>query len=40
MSWNSEFNAFKKKWFIGEISDKLPNGLFGTTVYKTLESCW
>ena len=40
MSWNSELNVFKKIWFVGEISNKLPNGLFGTNVYKTLESCW
>ena len=38
MSWNSELNVFKKIWFIGEISNKLPNGLFGTSVYKTFES--
>ena len=25
---------------MGEISNKLPNDLFGTNVYKTLESCW
>ena len=40
MSWNSELNYFKKVWLVGEISNKLPNGLFGTKVYKTLESCW
>ena len=39
ISWNSELNVFRKIWFFGEISDKLPNGLFGTNVYKTLESC-
>ena len=39
--WNSELNVFKKIWFVGEISNKLPNGLFGANVYKkTLESCW
>ena len=27
-------------WFVGEISNRLPKGLFGTKVYKTLESCW
>ena len=26
--------------FGGAISNKLPNGLFGTNVYKTLKSCW
>ena len=40
MVWNSEFNDFNGIKFIGEISNKLPNGLFGTHVYKTLESCW
>ena len=40
MPWNSELSVFKNRWFVGEISDKLPNGLFGTNVYKTLESCW
>ena len=34
MVWNSELNVFKKKWFFGEISNRLPNGLFGTNVYK------
>ena len=29
MSWNSELNVFKKMQFAGEISNKLPNGLFG-----------
>ena len=24
---------------VGEDSNKLPNGLFGTNVYKTVESC-
>ena len=33
-------NVFKKTWVFGEISNKLPNDLFGTNVYKTLESCW
>ena len=36
----SELNVFKKIWFVEEISNKLPSGLFGTNVYKTLESCW
>ena len=40
MLWNSELNVFVKIWFVGEISSKLSNGLFGTNVYKTLESCW
>ena len=40
MSWNSELNVFKKIWFVREISNKLPNGLFGINVYKTIESCW
>ena len=40
MVWYSELNAFKKIWFFGEISNKLPNGLFGTNVCETLESCW
>ena len=40
MTWNFELNLFKGIKFIGEISNKLPNGLFGTNVYKTLESCW
>ena len=38
MDWNSKFNVFKKIGFVGEISNKLPNSLFGTNVYKTLES--
>ena len=37
---NSELNVFKKIWFFGEISNKLPNGLFGTNICKTRESCW
>ena len=40
MAWNSELNVFKKVWFFGEISNKLPNGLLGTNLYKTLESYW
>ena len=39
ISWNSELNAFKRIKFIGEISNHWPNGLLGTNVYKTLESC-
>ena len=40
MVWNSELNVSKGTKFVGLISNKLPNGLFGTSVYKTLESCW
>ena len=39
MSGNSELNVFKKIWFVGEISNKLSNGLFGTKANKNLESC-
>ena len=39
ISWKSELNVFKKIKCIGEISNKLPNGLLGTNVYKTRESC-
>ena len=38
IAWNPELNVFKKIWFFGEISNKLPNGLLGTNVYKSLES--
>ena len=32
---------FLKRYDIfGEISNRLPNGLFGANLYKTLESCW
>ena len=34
----SELNVFKKIWFVGEISNKLPKGLFGTKVYNTLDN--
>ena len=37
---NSELNVFKGIKFVAAISNKLPNGLFGTNVYKTLESYW
>ena len=37
ISGNSELNVFKKICFIEKISNKLPNGLFGTEVYNTLE---
>ena len=36
---NSELNVFKGMKFVGAISNELPNGLLGTNVYKTLESC-
>ena len=36
---NSELNVFKGMKFVGEIPNILPNGLFGKSVYKTLESC-
>ena len=39
MAWNSGLNVFEKIWRFGELFNKLPNGLFGTNVYKTLESC-
>ena len=38
MAWNSELNVFKELWFFEEISNRLPNDLFETKVYKTLES--
>ena len=37
---NVELNVFKNMKSVGEDSNKLPNGLFGTNVYKTVESCW
>ena len=37
---NFELNDFKKIKFVDEISNKVPNDLFGKNVYKTLESCW
>ena len=40
ISLNSELNVCKKIWFVGEISKRLANALFGTNVYNTLESCW
>ena len=36
---NSELNTLKGIKFVGAISNKLPNSLLGTNVYKTLESC-
>ena len=38
MAWNSDLNVFKMIWFVGEISNKLPNGLFVTDVCKTLKT--
>ena len=40
MVLNAELNLFKGLKFVGATSNKLPNGLFGTNVYKTLESWW
>ena len=40
MAWNSELKNFKGKKFVGEISNKLPNSLFGRNVYKAFEFCW
>ena len=37
---NSELKVFKNVKFLWEISNYWPNGLLGTIVYKTLESCW
>ena len=37
---NSESKAFKNIKFLDEMSNNWPNDLFGTNVYKTLESCW
>ena len=37
MAWNSDLNVFKMIWFVSEISNKLPNGLFVTDVCKTLK---
>ena len=39
MARNSELNIFEKIWFFGEVSNRLPNDLFGANVYKSLESC-
>ena len=39
LAWNSELNVFKSIKSVGTISNKLPNALFGTMIYKTLESC-
>ena len=40
MTWNSELNIFNQMKFVGGNSNKLPNRLFGTNVYKTVESRW
>ena len=37
---NSEVNIFKAIKLVGIISNKLPNYLFGTNVYKIFKSCW
>ena len=37
-SQNSKLNVFKNIQFVGEITNKLQNGLFETNVYKTYES--
>ena len=37
---NSELNVFENIVFLGEISNKWPNDLFGTNVHNTLELCW
>ena len=37
---NSESKVFKNITILAEISNNWPNDLLGTTVYKTLESCW
>ena len=35
----SNLNVFKKISFVGEISNRLPNGLLGTNVCNPPESC-
>ena len=37
---NSELIVFKGMKFVGEISNKVPNGLFGRHAFGTLASCW
>ena len=37
---NSESKVFKNIKHLDEISNTWPNDLLGTTLYKTLESCW
>ena len=34
-----ESNVFEKTRLVGEVSNKLPNSLFGTNVYNILQSC-
>ena len=34
----SGLNVFRKIWFVGEISSKLPNGLFGTNVHNMCDN--
>ena len=36
---SSESNVFKNIKFLGDIFFNLPDGLFGTNVYKTIEFC-
>ena len=36
---NSEWKVIENMTFSGEISNKWPNDLLGTNVYKTYESC-
>ena len=40
LTTNSDLNAFKKIGFVCQIFNKVPNGLFGANVDKTLQSCW
>ena len=40
MVWNCELNVFKGIKFVGAISNKSSNYLFGTNGYKTLQSFW
>ena len=37
---NSELNVSNGMKFVGAVSNRLPNGLLGTKVYKSLECCW
>ena len=39
MCQNSELEVFKNIKFLDETSNNWPNGLFGTNVNKSLESC-
>ena len=38
--WDKRYKSFKDIQFLDEISNNLPNDLFGTNVYKVLKSCW